>query len=202
MNIDDPKLTAFALDELDEPEKSRIARAVTESPEAQRLVNETRELSAALKNEFASELKGEKAPANVIDFRDDPWFWSIGRPLALAAVLALLALISSVAVFSFRRESVRFAQAEAIRLPSVQPTLPDVEGEIQAPMEVPPRPATTPSSKLPLAAGVPGQGFMIGRAAKSSSVGYALNKTLTQPSGDFNTATYDHIGENPFVDAK
>src|SRR5205814_7635692 len=83
------------------------------------------------------------------------------------------------------------------------------------PMEVPPRPATTPSSKLPLAAGVPGQGFMIGRAAKSSSVGYALNKTLTQPvsreealrgirepSGDFNTATYDHIGENPFVDAK
>jgi len=105
MNIDDPKLTAFALDELDEPEKSRIARAVTESPEAQRLVDETRELSAALKNEFASELKSEKAPANVIDFRDDPWFWSIGRPLALAAVLALLALISSVAVFSFRRES-------------------------------------------------------------------------------------------------
>jgi len=215
MNIDDPKLTAFALGELDEPEKSRIARAVTESPEAQRLVDEMRELSAALKNEFASELKSEKAPANVIDFRDDPWFWSIGRPLALAAVLALLALVSSVAVFSFRRESVRFAQAEAIRLPSVQPRLPDVEGEIQAPMEVPPRPATTPSSKLPLAAGVPAKGFMIGRAAKSSSVGYALNKTLTQPvsgeealrgirepSADFNTASYDHIGENPFVDAK
>ena len=215
MNIDDPKLTAFALGELDEPEKSRIARAVTESPEAQRLVDEMRELSAALKNEFASELKSEKAPANVIDFRDDPWFWSIGRPLALAAVLALLALVSSVAVFSFRRESVRFAQAEAIRLPSVQPKLPDVEGEIQAPMEVPPRPATTPSSKLPLAAGVPAKGFMIGRAAKSSSVGYALNKTLTQPvsgeealrgirepSADFNTASYDHIGENPFVDAK
>jgi len=215
MNIDDPKLTAFALGELDEAEESRIARAVTESPEAQRLVDEMRELSAALKNEFASELKSEKAPANVIDFRDDPWFWSIGRPLALAAVVALLALVSSVAVFSFRRESVRFAQAEAIRLPSVQPKFPDVEGEIQAPMEVPPPPATTPSSKLPLAAGVPGQGFMIGRAAKSSSVGYALNKTLTQqvsreealrgirePSGDFNTASYDHIGENPFVDAK
>ena len=215
MNIDDPKLTAFALGELDEAEESRIARAVTESPEAQRLVDEMRELSAALKNEFASELKSEKAPANVIDFRDDPWFWSIGRPLALAAVVALLALVSSVAVFSFRRESVRFAQAEAIRLPSVQPKLPDVEGEIQAPMEVPPRPATTPSSKLPLAAGAPAKGFMIGRAAKSSSVGYALNKTLTQqvsreealrgirePSGDFNTASYDHIGENPFVDAK
>src|SRR5204863_8321679 len=207
-------LTAFALGELDEAEESRIARAVTESPEAQRLVDEMRELSAALKNEFASELKSEKAPANVIDFRDDPWFWSIGRPLALAAVVALLALVSSVAVFSFRRESVRFAQAEAIRLPSVQPRLPDVEGEIQAPMEVPPRPATTPSSKLPLVAGAPAKGFMIGRAAKSSSVGYALNKTLTQPvsreealscirepSGDFSTSTYDYIGAMLFLAA-
>ena len=215
MNINDPKLTAFALGELDEPEKSRIAPAVTESPEAQRFVDEIRELSGALKNEFASELKTEKAPANVIDIRDDPWFWSIGRPLAVAAVLALLALVSGVAVFSFRRESVRFAQAEAIRLPSAQLKLPEVEGEIQAPMEVSPRSATTPSSKLPLAAGVPAKAFMIGRAAKSSSVGYALDKTLTQPvsrdealrsirepSGDFNTATYDHIGENPFLDAK
>jgi Ca-activated chloride channel family protein len=214
MNIDDPKLTAFALGELDEPEKSRIARAVTESPDAQRLVDEVRELSGALKNEFASELKSEKAPANVIDIRDDPWFWSIGRPLAVAAVLALLAVVSGVAVFSFRRESVRFAQAESIRLPSVPPKLPEVEGEIQAPMEVPLRPATTPPSKLPLAAGVPAKA-VIGRAAKTSSVGYALNKTLTQPvsgeealrgirepAGDFNTATYDHIGENPFLDAK
>ena len=54
MNIDDPKLTAFALDELEEPEKSTIARAVAESPEAQRVVEETRELSRALKNEFAA----------------------------------------------------------------------------------------------------------------------------------------------------
>ncbi len=76
MNIDDPKLTAFALGELDEAEESRIARAVTESPEAQRLVDEMRELSAALKNEFASELKSEKAPANVIDFPSFPaWLY-------------------------------------------------------------------------------------------------------------------------------
>src|SRR2546425_332805 len=32
MNIDDPKLTAFALDELDEPERSTFARAVARPP--------------------------------------------------------------------------------------------------------------------------------------------------------------------------
>jgi Ca-activated chloride channel family protein len=215
MNIDDPKLTAFALGELEEPEKSTIARAVAESPEAQRFVDETRELAAALSNEFASELKTETAePANLIDIRDDPWFWSIARPLAIAAVLALLAAVSGVAVFSLRRESGRVAQAEAIRLPVVQPNPAEVEGELQIPMEVPPPPATTPSSRLPLAAGAPAKGVS-GVSSKSSSLGYALNKTLAQPvnreeafhdireqAGEFNTATYDHIGENPFLDAK
>jgi Ca-activated chloride channel family protein len=215
MNIDDPKLTAFALGELEEPEKSTIARAVAESPEAQRFVDETRELAAALSNEFASELKTETAePANLIDIRDDPWFWSIARPLAIAAVLALLAAVSGVAVFSLRRESGRVAQAEAIRLPVVQPNPAEVEGELQIPMEVPPPPATTPSSRLPLAAGAPAK-EVSGVSSKSSSLGYALNKTLAQPvnreeafrdireqAGEFNTATYDHIGENPFLDAK
>src|SRR6266545_1803377 len=132
MNIDDPKLTAFALGELEDLEKSTMARAMAESPEAQRFVDETRELAAALKNEFASELKTETAePVNLIDIRDDPWFWSIARPLAIAAVLALLAAVSGVAVFSLRRESGRVAQAEAIRLPAVQPNPAEVEGELQ-----------------------------------------------------------------------
>src|SRR6266480_1976546 len=131
MNIDDPKLTAFALGELEEPEKSTIALAVAESPEAQRFVDETRELAAALSNEFASELKTETAePANLIDIRDDPWFWSIARPLAIAAVVALLAVVSGVVVFSLRHESVRVAQADAIRLPAVQPKPAEVEGEL------------------------------------------------------------------------
>ena len=57
MNIDDPKLTAYALDELDEPEKSTMARAVAESPEAQQFVNETREMGGLLKSEFAADLR-------------------------------------------------------------------------------------------------------------------------------------------------
>src|SRR2546422_10396423 len=102
MNIDDPKLTAFALGELDEPDRSTIAREVAESPEAQRVVDETRELARALKNEFAAELNEKARPArNLSDIRDDPWFWGIGRPLAVAAVIAIFAVLSVLLIGTY-----------------------------------------------------------------------------------------------------
>ena len=59
MNLNDPKLTAYALGELDEPERSAISRAVAESAEAQRFVDEIRRLARALKSEFAAEIEKE-----------------------------------------------------------------------------------------------------------------------------------------------
>jgi hypothetical protein len=110
MNIDDPKLTAFALDELAEPERSTIARDVAESPEAQRCVDETRELARALKNEFAAEIANERqAPAplrrNLSDIRDDPWFWLRARPLAVAAGTAIFAILSAVILATYNSRS-------------------------------------------------------------------------------------------------
>src|SRR5947207_925436 len=128
MNIDDPRLTAFALGELDEPERSIVARAVAESPEARRFVDETREVASALKKEFAAELKTEKpAPANLIDIRDDPWLWSIARPLAIAAVIAVCALITGVAIFSTKHQK----EIATARLPAANP----IEAEVEAPAE-------------------------------------------------------------------
>src|SRR5882672_7084711 len=102
MNLDDPKLTAFALDELDGPERSAIAREVADSPEAQRFVDETRELARVLKSEYAADRKTEP-PTNLIDIRDDPWFWSIARPLSIAAVIALFAVVAGITIFSHKR---------------------------------------------------------------------------------------------------
>src|SRR5579864_3121420 len=107
MNIDDPKLTAFALDELDEPERSIIAREIADSPEAQRFVDETREIARGLKNEFATELetspnKKAAAPASLIDIRDDPWFWSIERPLAIAAVITVCAILGAIIIGKYK----------------------------------------------------------------------------------------------------
>ena len=130
MNIDDPKLTAFALDELDEPERSTIARAIAESPEAQRAVAETREMARQLKNEFASELNEKTKPSlNLSDIRDDPWFWGIGRPLAIAAILAVFAVLS-VGVLMNRSRS------DSGSLPSTDYTF--VEGEQSPPDEIAP----------------------------------------------------------------
>jgi hypothetical protein len=110
MNTDDPKLTAFALDELDEPERSKIARAVAESPEAQRVVDEMREIARVLKNEFAANIANEKptqVSRSLNNIRDDPWFWSRARPLAIAAVIAIFAVLGAIAIATYnsRRNS-------------------------------------------------------------------------------------------------
>ena len=128
MNIDDPKLTAFALNELDEPERSTIARAVAESPQAQRYVDEMRELARELEDEFVAQLQTETpTPANLIDIRDDPWFWSIARPLAIAALIAVCAIVAGVAISAYKRNAV-IALHAPINLPP-EP-IGDVQGEL------------------------------------------------------------------------
>jgi anti-sigma factor RsiW len=99
MNPDNPKLTAYALDELDEIERQAIARAVSTSPEAQRKIQETLTMARLLRTEFAAELEhpadaaAKPLSANLSDIRDDPWFWTRARPLAIAAGLAVFAVI-------------------------------------------------------------------------------------------------------------
>ncbi len=107
MNLDDPKVTAFVLDELDEPEKAKVAQAIAGSPEAEREVVEIRGLAEALRQEFAADLKsGGPASAaerqavhdskSLSDIHDDRWFWTRARPLGIAAGLAVLGLLATI----------------------------------------------------------------------------------------------------------
>ena len=213
MNIDDPKLTAFALDEIEEPEKSTIARAVAESPEAQRVVEETRELSRALKNEFAAEMANERPrppSRSLSDIHDDPWFWSIGRPLAIAAVIAIFAIVSGVTVVSLKHRSAEQVVVTGSNIPSAEevgqkPAEAEVQPEFHE--EIAATPAAPAAAKTGVAGGVPAQSL-----TKSASLAYSLPAAefdrsdrygaIRQPNGEFNTAAYDHILENPFLDAK
>jgi hypothetical protein len=52
MNLDDPKLTAYALDELDKIERRGIASAVSTSPEAQREIQEIQKMARLLCTEL------------------------------------------------------------------------------------------------------------------------------------------------------
>jgi hypothetical protein len=105
MNTDDPKLTAYALGELDETERSTIARAIADSPEAQRFVSDTQQLAGTLRSQYASELHVESiAPAKVIVVAEDS-FWSKTGPLAIAAAVALLALIGAIVLGTYKSGS-------------------------------------------------------------------------------------------------
>jgi hypothetical protein len=116
MNLDDPKLTAYALDELGEIERQGIARAVNTSPEAQHEIQETQTMARLLRTEFAAELEhsavtAKPLSANLSDIRDDPWFWTRARPLAIAAVLAVFAVIGLAFFGSYQLRRHEIAQA-------------------------------------------------------------------------------------------
>ena len=253
MNIDDPKLTAYALDELDEREKSTMARLVAESPEAQQFVNETREMAGLLKSEFAADLDQEtQVPLNLIDIRDDPWFWKIARPLSIAAALAVFAAIGAIALGTYKfggnfGEMRRWAlgsknpstvsgEVTTAALPADSPFA-DIQVEEVAPVIAqstplaalaPAAPPTDPQEfrealslkgKLAMTEELTASGavartkatraFAGKIAAMPSSVAQGATEFdrrdnyggIRAPSGEFNTAAYDHILENPFLDA-
>jgi hypothetical protein len=131
MNLDDPKLTAYALGELEEPDKSTIARAVADSPEAKRFVLETQQLARVLKSQYKWDLEREsKARARFMPVAVDS-FWENAVPLAIAAALALLALVGAIALGINRsgsapalaglssREPARFSAVEGEENPQV-----------------------------------------------------------------------------------
>jgi uncharacterized protein DUF3520/protein with von Willebrand factor-like domain len=117
MNADDPKLTAYALDELDELERQAIARALKRSPEAEREIQETQTMARLLRAAFADDLENpadattKPLSANLNDIRDDPWFWTRARPLAIAAVLAVFAVIGLALFSSYQFRQHQIAQA-------------------------------------------------------------------------------------------
>ena len=114
MNVDDPKLTAYALDELDEPERSAIARATADSPEVQRFVAETQEFARALRSQYRLELqRGLVAPGKLTGIQGDA-FWSKTGPLAIAALIAVLAVVGAV---MFSNYESRFSSPSRSNLP-------------------------------------------------------------------------------------
>jgi secreted protein with Ig-like and vWFA domain len=141
MNVDDPILTAYALGELSTEEKARVEAEVAESPEAQRYVAEIQDFSDVLKAGYRSEGENEAVHrANLIDIRGDRWFWSIARPLSIAAIIAVAALIAGI-VFSSKYHGparmagmpARIGTGERLSLPPAEntPSL-DVQGEFAA----------------------------------------------------------------------
>ena len=261
MNLDDPKLTAYALGELSDEERSQIEKMLADWPEGQRQIDETQEIAGLLGAEYASE-SATVLPANLIDIRDDPWFWSVARPLSIAAVIALVAVIGVIAVGTYRHrqaseksgtiaasgeneplivensppggelEKKQFSEVTAEEEPPVTPAAPSVataeSSQASQPLDLAIQrneAGVTAGSAVPTvrqgefrgaakAAGrarafggtsIAGTRSFLAQAAPPATpplIEYgAAIRGIREPSGEFNTAAYDHILENPFLDA-
>ena len=202
INLDDPKLTAYALDELPKEEKAEMENAVAASPEAQAFVTDLREIAGALKSEYEAERVAHPVRhTNIIPLaeKDDPW--SMSRRLALAAAIAFFAVIGALAVGTMWRGASRQNVA------SSRAAQPSIFAEVDTETPIPP----PPPKAAPLAAGgqvaqAPAASNFAAPAmvrAKQSQAFMASEMKLaeTPQRQDFNTAGYGHFEENPFLAA-
>jgi len=126
-DLDDPKLTAYALGELAEDESAAMEKAIAQSAEAQAWVAEVRAVAATMRAEFGADLF-ERKPLNIMPLETTRSFWSDNRwsSFAVAAVLAIAALVAAVFLSPTSRERGSLAR---VRLPK-QPA--DVQMEFEA----------------------------------------------------------------------
>jgi Uncharacterized protein YfbK, C-terminal/von Willebrand factor len=132
MNVDDPKLTAYALDELEEPERSAIARAAADSRDVQRFIAETQEFARTLRSQYRLELQRGLVAPEALTVIEGDGFWSKAGPLAIAALIAVLAVVGAV---MFSSNESRISSQSRSNLPR-QLTSNRAEANQFAPVEV------------------------------------------------------------------
>ena len=221
INLDDPKLTAYALDELSGVEKAEIETALAASPEAQELVNELRLLSGNLRAEYAADVEEQPMPhSNIVPISEKDEPWSLSRRLAFAAGIALCACLGAIAIGTIRLRSGRgLASSEPLGAPPSRRAFETpVEGidsaaariskaPTELTLEEPPPPPTQAKDKeeLRIAAAAPlaSQNFAAVKplSPPPSAGSVALDNFRREAEQPFNTARYGKIEENPFLAA-
>jgi Ca-activated chloride channel family protein len=208
------KVTAYALDELEDDERAKVEEAIAASEAAQREVEEIRAAAAALREAFASAPRLELSPeqrraieaAAARESRPPAprrvrWLrWTGGLAAAAAVVVALFAatvpslLRARVAVHRSPVATPPYAGAKhsptaATRSAAIVPATP-APGRSQRLLKEASKPAPLSlEQKKNLAA----LGYLARDAEKDELGG------LREQSAPFTTDAYDYIAENPFV---
>ena len=204
MNIlDDPKLTAYALDELSGAEKAAMETTVAASPEVEVFVREIRLLSGNLRAEYEAERESHPlASSNLIPFeqKDEPW--SMSRRLALAAAIALCACLGALAIGTMKRTTLvrgndrgRLAGGSTVtQLPAANN--PAVDAIESAPEENEPPPPPAAATEFALAAPK-----AFAKKAPTGSGNLAADSSIRLGQQPFSTARYGEVNENSFLAA-
>lgn len=220
INLDDPNLTAYALDELAGAERAAMMQAVEESVEAQAFVRETQQLAGLLTREFQTELnQAMEKPLNIMPLPAPRSFWSDARwmSIGLAALLAIFAVVAAV-TFSERRHNPQAdAEAKALRPAQFAASPGDVVMEMESEAPTPPfqpplvaqddsaefAEESTPAVPMQAPPAVSKAPTSSGSAAKIVANARPERKVISEPPPlpAFNTAEYGHYDENPFLPA-
>ncbi len=137
---DDPKLTAYALGELESAEdRAACAALLREHPELEKELEETRSIAALLRRELhaepaaplreeqRAEVLAAQAGAGEVPAAEQPSAW-LQRRWIPAAIAACVAVVSGVAIYLPRRDADEQAKELALGLPqSVVQTAPSPE---------------------------------------------------------------------------
>src|SRR5687768_1426689 len=150
INLDDPNLTAFALGELPPTEHAKMAEAVASSPEAQSFVSETQQLSRLLRAEYEADRvlpsieKHARLSSNIIPMEERPHFLLRHQWGSIAAILAIFAVLGTLAVSTIQRETARMEKhladhpeppPNATNLPVEAEPGPSVDMYVEQPVE-------------------------------------------------------------------
>jgi Ca-activated chloride channel family protein len=184
--LDETKVAAYALGELDDEERSALAPLIAASEGTRREVEEIREAAAALREAFRSapghELTPEQRLAIETAAAREPVAmvrpgWRFPGLLRVAAVLAAAAVLFTIPVRLARRapDAPAWDQFVGAPVPTVAPT----------------NAARLPLGRLQTRPAAPG--YVAGYVQMNDGAG------VPAPSAPFNTEAYDHIAENPFV---
>ncbi len=202
INLDDPRLTAFALGESPECDRKEMEAAVAQSAEAQAFVRQTREVASMLRGEFAAELeRAQRKPFSILPLPSERTFWSDARwmSIGLAALLAVAAVIAAVTLSGPSRPSALAGKSGAAREPAPEATV-QMEFEPVVPQGTPLATLfeAAPPDPSALALKSDSAGALAKARAKSAAT-ESVDQLL--PSQSFNTAEYEHFEENPFLSA-
>jgi hypothetical protein len=230
INLDDPNLTAFALGELSGAEQAAMEEAVASSAEAQAFVAETQQFSRLLKSEYAAEqqLPPGRSP-NMVRMEEQRRLWSSTQWGSLAAALAIFAVVGALAVSTIRREwgttaqkrpSPRKENSTSVETLSemtieTQPATTPAQQNLLAMQPAAPPPTETRGFRDERLASN-GEFYGRKRVAEGGKAKEPVDALARKPSmrgdlseselagrnrQDFDTATYDHVAENPFLQA-
>ncbi|MBA2271944.1 MAG: von Willebrand factor type A domain-containing protein [Chthoniobacterales bacterium] len=146
INLDDPILTAFALEELSGGEKEAIEKAVAASPEAQARAEEIRTFARLVRSEFRLDLqRAAEKRLSILSLLQQGNLWSDWRwvSLAAAALLAIAAVIAAVTLSPGRSSEVladkesKAARRERVVQMEVDSTPPELLASNAAPSSAP-----------------------------------------------------------------